>query len=264
MSSVCTISDTVVGRSCTVCADVYSIEAKEPKPGIQLVEITLTDQTGTLIVAAFRQNWLLKSIKAKDKIVVSGTAEFNFGFKRMTNPIIHVLENDQNVSDFAKIIPLYKDSEEISSAWIRRIMQNAFDFIGHFDSFVPKNLETKYKLLDYCEAIKLIHFPDSMQTLEAAKRTVKFSQTYMQQCAILKDFYNAESARQLINCEFFEDKLAKAIEAVSLYKEMGKQTIMLVSNAVKLKQYKQMFADKFKTFRVASASIDNTSSKESR
>lgn len=57
----------------------------------------------------------MKSIKPGDKIVACGKVEFNFGFKRMTNPIIHTGDNNK-IEDVAKIIPLYKDNDKISSS----------------------------------------------------------------------------------------------------------------------------------------------------
>lgn len=55
LTEVCKISNTNVGHTYSIMANVHAITEKEPKPGMDLVEITLTDETGTLIVAAFKQ-----------------------------------------------------------------------------------------------------------------------------------------------------------------------------------------------------------------
>ena len=55
MSEVSTILNAKIGFNYTIAAVVHSVEEKEPKPGLKLVEITLTDETGTLIATAFNQ-----------------------------------------------------------------------------------------------------------------------------------------------------------------------------------------------------------------
>lgn len=65
-------------------------------------------------------------------------------------------------------------------------------------------------------------------------------------------------------CELAQDKIEKSIEAISLYKENKKQTLMLVPNSVSLLQYKKAFEDKLSKLHVTSQIIDEYSSKENR
>lgn len=116
MSEVSTILDAKVGFNYTISATVHSIEEKEPKPGLKLIEITLTDTTGTLIATAFNQKWLLDTVKPNDKVAVSGKVEFNYGFKRITNPFIHVLDDESSSEDIAKVISIHPSNEKISAS----------------------------------------------------------------------------------------------------------------------------------------------------
>lgn len=175
LTHISSIADTQSGYYFTICAQVYKIEKKDPKPKLNLIEITLVDKTGTLITTSFRQNWLLEQVKENDIVAVSGKVETNYGFKRMTNPFIHVLKNDVGPDKYAKIIPIYKASKDLSSAQIFRITKTAIDYIGNGASIVPKNLKEKYKLDNYFESIKELHNPNNKNQLNKAKRTVKFT-----------------------------------------------------------------------------------------
>lgn len=118
--------------------------------------------------------------------------------------------------------------------------------------------------MDYSQALKHVHFPTSMKDLDIAKRTVKFVQTYLQQCAILKDNLSSNTNRQVINFEFFQDKVKMSAEAISLHKEASGQSIMLLPNSVKLLQFNKMFKQTFDELNILSSIIDDSTSKENR
>ncbi len=65
-------------------------------------------------------------------------------------------------------------------------------------------------------------------------------------------------------CELAQDKIEKSIEAISLYKENKKQSLMLIPNSVSLLQYKKVFEDKLSKLHVTSQIIDEYTSKENR
>lgn len=263
LSELSTILDSKTGFNYTICATVHSIEEKEPKPGVKLIEITVVDETGTLIATAFRQNWLLDTVKPQDKIAIAGKVEFNYGFKRMTNPFIYVLDDESNMQDIAKVIPIYNANEKISSAWIKRIINNAFEYTEGCESPIPTYLEEKYRLIPYFQALKNCHFPANMKDLEMAKRTIKYSQVLFQQLDLLKS-NNLKNKNTFISCEFVEDKLTNIAQAISLYKDGENQSIMITSSALMLAQYKKVLKEKLDKLGVVFALIDENTSKENK
>lgn len=260
LSSVSTILDSKIGFNYTITGIVHSLEEKEPKPGIKLIEITILDDTGTMIVTAFNQKWLLESVKPKDKVAVAGKIEFNYGFKRMTNPFIYVLNEDTTATDIAKVIPIYTSNKNISSAWIKRIISNAFEYVGNLNSIIPKDLEEKYRLLNYFVALKKCHFPADMKDLESAKRTIRFAEVLMQQINFMDKDENCQN--NFIYCEFGKDKINKACQALSLYKDSGKQSLMIVPSSIVMEQYKFLLNESLSKLHVTFQIIDENSSKE--
>lgn len=266
LSTVSTISEAKIGFNYTIKAKVYKLEEKEPKPGVKLVEITLTDQTGTLICAAFRQKWLLDTLNVNDEVAVAGKLEFNFGFKRMTNPFIYTLQDGDDFSELPKIIPVYSHNEKISSTWIRRIMTNAFSFIENIDSYLPKNLIEKYKLMNYFDAIQIAHFPSTKQDLNKAKRSIKYHEVFLQQVAFNKQWIsrknNSDLSSSVLSAPFNKDKIDQAISAIALYKDRGFQSCMFSPASILLSQYKDYIIKSLKDVQVVCAVIDDLTSKE--
>ena len=63
LSSSARVSEAAIGETCTVCGSVHEVQAQAAASGLSLVEISLVDETGVLLVTAFRQPWLKDALK---------------------------------------------------------------------------------------------------------------------------------------------------------------------------------------------------------
>ena len=65
-----------IGCTCTIVATVDRIVQKQPRPRMQVTEVSLVDETGVLQVAFFRQPWIAQQLKVGDRLAVMGKLEF--------------------------------------------------------------------------------------------------------------------------------------------------------------------------------------------
>ena len=178
LSAVETVASARIGSQCTIKGAVHDIKLKRPRPKLSLVEIGLVDETGVLIVTAFRQPWLMDRIKPGMALAVAGKLEFNYGFKRMTNPFIEVVEGDfEPVS--GKIIPVHPATEKLSTAWVRRLAGNALCHVrGSYDP-LPIALRQRHRLMSRQVALFCIHFPHTMPEAAEARRRLAYEELLM-------------------------------------------------------------------------------------
>lgn len=175
MSELTTIASSKIGEACTIIGSVYEIKLKKPKPYLSLVEISLVDDSGIMIVTCFRQPWLMKSLEKGKRIAVSGKVEFNYQYKRMTNPYIEELEEGRD-QDSGVIIPIHPATEKLSAAWIRRIIENALRFsYGAYDP-LPIDLRIRYRLPSRFCALNNIHFPQKIEDMHNARRRLVYEE----------------------------------------------------------------------------------------
>ncbi len=127
LSRKATVAAGVIGEQCTVEGAVHEIKLKKPKPRLTLVELSLVDGTGVLMVTCFRQPWLMDQVKPGMRIAVAGKLEFNYGFKRMTNPYLEVLDGEGAAEGM--IIPVHPACREDIAAWMRRLVGNALEAV---------------------------------------------------------------------------------------------------------------------------------------
>ena len=186
MSQVSTIADARIGQSCTMRASVYEVKLKKPRPRLALTEVTIVDGTGTLIVTAFRQPWLADQLKAGMEVAVSGTVEFNYGFKRMTNPYIEVLEGKG--SDFhGMIIPVHPSTGEVKAGMMRRLVANALEEAEGALDPLPVALRVKYRLMSRQNALSCIHFPHAMEEQLQARRRLAYEEVLLLELMLMQE-----------------------------------------------------------------------------
>ena len=184
MSQVYTIADARIGVSCTIKARVHEVKVKRPRR-IVLAEVTLVDGTGTLIVTAFRQPWLADQLRPGSAVAVSGEVEFNYGFKRMTNPHIEQLEDEAGFHGV--IVPVHPLTGDIKAGMMRRLVENALDEVRGAVDPLPLALRAKYRLMSRTQALSCIHFPHSMEEQREARRRLAYEEVLLLELMLMME-----------------------------------------------------------------------------
>lgn len=73
----------------------------------------------------------------------------------------------------------------MQSKTFQKIVRSAFD-MANFNVDLPEALRAKYKLMPVRDALYALHFPDSHETVAAARRTIKFYELYHYQLKIME------------------------------------------------------------------------------
>lgn len=73
----------------------------------------------------------------------------------------------------------------MQSKTFQKIVRSAFD-MTNFNVDLPEALRAKYKLMPIQDALYALHFPDSHETVAAARRTIKFYELYHYQLKIME------------------------------------------------------------------------------
>ncbi len=199
LSEVASIADARIGSELTIVAEVHEVKLKTPRPRLSLVEISLVDDTGILIVTVFRQPWLINRLSVGDRLAVAGKLEFDFGFKRMTNPFIDVLYSVQTSSPtdqmksvhsslnhrVGRVVPIHPACEQISATMMRRLVGNALNLVaGNLDP-IPVELRAKSHLMSRGRALVAIHFPESMEEAAQARKRLAYEELLLLELALM-------------------------------------------------------------------------------
>ncbi len=173
LSAQVAIAEASIGQLCTIRGRVHRITLKRPKPRLDIVEISLVDDTGLLMITCFRQRWLMESIHEGDLLAVAGKVEFNYGYKRMTNPTIEPLGEQR---DTGAVLPVHPATEKLSAKMVRRLVANGLDIVRGLLDPLPVALREKYRLMSRGSALSCIQFPQSMNEVAQARRRLAYEE----------------------------------------------------------------------------------------
>lgn len=186
MSRIATIAEARIGETVTMRVRVHEVKVKHPKPRVVLAEVTVVDDTGTLIITAFSQPWLADQLKPGTVVAVSGEVAFNYGFKRMTNPYIEQLEGAGE--DFhGMIIPVHPLTAAIKAGMMRRLVSNALEKTAGVIDPLPLSLRMKYRLMSRNAAFNCIHFPHAIDEQREARRRLAYEEVLLLQIMLMHE-----------------------------------------------------------------------------
>ncbi len=196
-SSFRPIGDCAVNETVTVQGTIASVGVAGRKR--RYLEVTIEDGTGVLSGIFFGGIYYLeKNFSVGDQVLFSGKVDF-YRTRQMVHPDFDFLDADSKIQSIhaGRIVPLYPSTEKLKaggfdSRGFRRAIRAVID--GHLDEAkepLPGGLVEKYALLPLREALLSIHYPDSFEAAEKARRRLAFNELFFLQ------YYLAMARRRL-------------------------------------------------------------------
>lgn len=170
LSNPIKICDVVINEvSCIKAKIVTDIKEKvNPRTNSSTYSFYIYDRTGQIRVVIFNNKYLAQSLKKDDEFLFYGKVKWSGVYRELHSPEIRTLDN-------AKLIPIYKTTEGISSKTIERLMPNALALLDDED-FLPANIIEQFSLMSHSEAIKQMHFPKNRKALQKATERLAFEE----------------------------------------------------------------------------------------
>ena len=221
MSQVQTVTNAPIGQMCTVIGHIHEIRLKQPRPRLSLVEISLVDSSGLMMVTCFRQPWLMDTLSAGMRIAVSGKLEFNYGYKRMTNPFIEALDEGFDEGQ-GLILPVHPLTGKITSAWMRRLIANALDLCRGLYDPLPIELRRRYRLASRQMAFENIHFPHASAEIDMARRRLVYEEVLCLELYLMTEA-QARSAGKEPTAHVVDGPYMRKLDASLPFKLTGEQ-----------------------------------------
>ena len=135
----------------------------------------------------FNQPYLSQSIKAKTKIALVGKVSFSQG--SFISPDFEIIadNNKKELIHTCRIVPIYPVTRGLTSKWYRYLLKPLLDkHTVDLIEYIPEEIRKKYNLLSINQAIKEIHFPRSVDSVEKARYRFCFEELFLIQLQILK------------------------------------------------------------------------------
>jgi ATP-dependent DNA helicase RecG len=179
------INQLEMGEEVTIIAQIWEARKQDTRHNKSIVKAILTDGTATIEVSWFNQPWLVNSLRPGMQIVVSGTVDAYLGRLTFISPEWEEL--DKEMTHTGRLVPVYPLTSGITAKWLRGRIKTTVDYwANRLPDYLPEDARRRLNMLPLAEAIRQIHFPDSLEDLEAARRRLAFDELLMIQLGVFR------------------------------------------------------------------------------
>jgi len=183
--SLKTINQLEYGEEVTIIGTVWDTHARETRRGGTIVTSTLSDGTATIQATWFNQPWLVDKLKSGSQIVISGKVDQYLGRLVFQSPEWEPL--DKQLVHTGRLVPVYPLTQGVTQKWLRRLMKQTVDYwTQRLPDHLPEASRERLGLPSLDGAMRQIHFPDSWDDLETARRRLAFDEFLLIQLGVLR------------------------------------------------------------------------------
>ena len=171
------ISSLIPGETACVSAMI----ASEPKvshirKGMDLVKVRAVDDTGALDVTFFNQSWLKNQLRVGETYIFYGRAEGSLLRKTMAGPVV---EPEGRREFTGRIVPVYPLTAGVSQLLLSRAIRQGLDECADIlPDCLPDSVRQTHGLCRVNYAYENIHFPESPEALDIARRRLAFEELF--------------------------------------------------------------------------------------
>lgn len=193
-SDIIDISKIKVGYTVCVQGRITDIKHyKTHRKWMDITQITLEDDSGSVDAIWFNQPYLAKSFKEDDLICLAGKVSLGKDGIYLNNPSHERMADfslTNNLTHTGRIVPVYPETKGITSRWLRYVIKPLLGSLyDKAPEILPEEVLKKHKFLGIKKAIWQVHFPDTFEAADAARARFSFEELFLLQLLVLKEKY---------------------------------------------------------------------------
>lgn len=198
-----------LGEDVTIVAEVVSVNERTMKARRgSLLEVIISDGTGTLSLTFFNQRWHANKLHRGARGIFAGKVSSFRDVLQLAHPTYKLFDESEAdaagapgegaalAKDWAeRPIPIYPATSSIASWQIQAAMGVVLDGLGAVEDPMPAPIRDRRSLMPLGDALELIHRPTREGEESEAKETLKFHEAFLLQLALLERRAELRSAR---------------------------------------------------------------------
>ena len=172
LKKICQLEDK---EKATIRAIISNIETSTPRKGLSITKLSVRDETGFAKLVFFNQDYIVKSFKSGDTILVFGKVKKDFNGVELSSCEVEQMSN--NPKSTCGIMPIYPLTYGLTNKELMGIIKIIFTNEQIVvKEYLPKRIIEKYKLCSIDYAIKNLHNPTNKESLKIALYRMVFEE----------------------------------------------------------------------------------------
>ena len=193
-SEVASATEAQIDQKVTLQGEIWSISNIYTRSRKIITQAIFNDGTVPITLTWFNSSWLTKQIASGDRLQLSGKLTKYKNKLSIVAPVWEKIAATPEVSTqttsgvstlhTGRLVPIYPETYGVSSKWLRTKIANLLPQIKNIPDPLPDQI--KQKMLTLNSAIQKIHFPESWQEADQARKRLGFDELFYIQLATLK------------------------------------------------------------------------------
>lgn len=223
-SSRTLIRDLKEGQTTTIFGFIKSVSSFNTRNNLSVTRVVIGDESGRFELSFFNakgNRYLLQRMKTQFPqnagIMVSGVVKMNnySGQLTMDKPTYSIMtgefKEDANSNlNIARIVPIYTICEDLSIKTLRKAIFNAIElYKNDIKNIVPDFIRERLGIMNKKDAVKQIHFPETMNDLEHARFSLIFEELFLIQLKLIRLRENTAKTTSAYNLQVHKDGLVQ-------------------------------------------------------
>jgi ATP-dependent DNA helicase RecG len=189
------ISKLKMGEQCLIKVEIVKLTLTRTRRNFSIVKGIVKDNSGSVGVMFFNQPYLVKLLKPKSHIFISGKFDRDaYSGSMIFIPREYEVINEDNKNDM--VVPKYPLTEGMTQKLLKKLVRSAIS--AHSTDIVdpmPQIIKEKFKLKDLKWSVMNMHFPQSMEVIKDARRRLAFDELLSFQLGILHNRKKVEQQK---------------------------------------------------------------------
>src|SRR3989304_1641969 len=132
------ISEAKIGAEITIQGKVLAIQSRMARNRKYILEVFVSDETGTIAATWFNQPFLMNKFHVGDNLFLHGKVGA-YKYLQLLSPEYEVIQDGETTIQEGGIIPVYPLTERISQTQFRKIMKEAVHhYTGAVEEILPR------------------------------------------------------------------------------------------------------------------------------
>jgi ATP-dependent DNA helicase RecG len=163
-------------QQATIAVEVLA-DAGRPfrRRGLSILSAKVGDESGSLRATWFNQPWLAPRLTAGTRLLLSGSRDSR-GFR--------VAEYEFGGDPSEGLLPIHPGTEQLKAQRLRQWMEQAIRSVGNVLEPLPAGLRVRNRLAGAADAVRALHFPESVEEVEVARERLRFEELFLYQAIL--------------------------------------------------------------------------------
>ena len=195
-SNISNIADLIPGEAATIQGVIRDIKIlRSFKKKMFIIQATVADATGSVRATWFNQKFLVAMLKKGMVINLAGkvgVGKGGVGFAHPSYEIVGFSEDDgQFMEDAAeyreemeackhtgRLVPIYPETRGVTSKALRYLIKPLLDGLEQIPETLPPEMLKRAGVTELNDALRLIHYPETMADVTRARRRFAFEDLF--------------------------------------------------------------------------------------